>query len=183
MTEFAITTTSRCGIIDKVYAYTHNRGTMGIQTGDTLMDREQAKHLGSVLRTRREELNLSTTQVALASDLNQATIVRLEQGQFLSPDPDKLRAVAEALDLNLADVLTLADYPIPTELPSVGPYLRTKYRDLPSEAVDQLQTQIARVLKKHGIEPNEGPRAGEDEQPEDARHSSKQPTKKGGTPL
>jgi transcriptional regulator with XRE-family HTH domain len=182
MTELTMATISRCGMIDKVYAYTHNRGTMEIQTGDTPMDREQAKHLGSVLRTRREELNLSTTQVARASDLNQATIVRLEQGQFLNPDPDKLRAVAEALDLNLADVLTLADYPIPTELPSVGPYLRTKYRDLPADAVDQLQEQVVKMLKRHGIESNEGPAPGEDEQPEHARIKTKQSTKKGGRP-
>jgi transcriptional regulator with XRE-family HTH domain len=145
------------------------------------MDRDQAKKLGSVFRARRTALGLSTTQVALASGQTQATVVRIEQGQFLNPDPDKLRALAEALDLNLADVLTLAGYPIPNELPSVGPYLRTKYRDLPSEAVDQLQAQVALVLRKHGIEPVDGPQAGEDEQPEDARRSSKQPTKKGGT--
>lgn len=133
------------------------------------MDRTQAQKLGSRLRSRRAELGLSTTQLAASTGMNQASIVRLEQGQFLSPDPDKLRALSQALDLNLADVLSLAGYPIPTELPSVGPYLRTKYRDLPSEAVDQLQAEVTRVLKKHGIEPGDGPRDGEDEQPEDAR--------------
>jgi hypothetical protein len=88
--------------------------------------------------------------------------------------------MAESLDLNLSDVLLMADYPVPAELPSVGPYLRSKYRDLPNEAVDQLQAQIARVLKHHGIEPNEGPTAGEDEQPEAARPPTTQTTKKGG---
>ena len=145
------------------------------------MDDKKAKRLGTFLRKSRQERNLSTHELSRISGLNQATIVRLEQGQFLSPDPDKLRAIAEALDLNLADVLTLADYPMPAELPSVGPYLRTKYRDLPGEAVDQLQAQIARVLKNHGIEPNDGPTAGEDEQTDVARPSAKQATKKGGT--
>jgi transcriptional regulator with XRE-family HTH domain len=72
------------------------------------MDHDRAKHLGSVLRSRRSQLGLSTTQVAAATGMNQATVVRLELGQVLSPDPDKLRAIAQALDLSLADVLSLA---------------------------------------------------------------------------
>src|SRR5262245_55477922 len=99
------------------------------------MDEDRANRLGSLLRTRRQERNLSTHELSRMIGLNQATIVPLERGEFLIPDPEKLRVIAQALDLNLADVLTLADYPIPTELPSVGPYLRTKYRDLPDEAV------------------------------------------------
>jgi transcriptional regulator with XRE-family HTH domain len=144
------------------------------------MDDKKAKRLGTFLRKSRKAQKLSTHELSRISGLNQATIVRLEQGEFRNPDPDKLRAMAESLDLNLSDVLLMADYPVPAELPSVGPYLRTKYRDLPPEAVDQLQSQIARVLKKHGIEPGKGPIVGEDEQPEAARPSAKQPTKKGG---
>ncbi len=152
------------------------------------MDRDQAKKLGLRLRQRRQALGLSTTQVAETSNQTQATVVRIEQGQFLSPDPDKLRALAEALDLNLADVLSLAGYPIPTELPSPGPYLRTKYRNLPAEAVDQLQAQIAQVLRQHGITPSDGPAEGEDELPEDARPTTGQSrqqrvtNQKGGNP-
>lgn len=133
------------------------------------MNDQQAKQLGHLFRTKREQLGFSTRQAAEAAGINQTTIVRLEQGQYLSPDPDKLRSLAEALDLNLADVLSLASYPIPTELPSVGPYLRTKYRDLPPAAVDQLQAEVTRILRQHGIEPGSGPTDGEDEQPEDVR--------------
>jgi transcriptional regulator with XRE-family HTH domain len=147
----------------------------------TPMDDKKAKRLGTFLRKARQEHNLSTHELSRISGLNQATIVRLERGEFLSPDPEKLRAMAESLELNLSDVLLMAGYPMPAELPNVGPYLRTKYRDLPDEAVDQLQAQIGHVLKNHGIEPNEGPTAGEDEQIEVARPSTKQATKKGGT--
>jgi transcriptional regulator with XRE-family HTH domain len=142
------------------------------------MDREQAKSLGATIRQRRKDLGLSTTRLAELTDMNQASIVRFEQGQFLNPDPEKLRAIAEALDLNLADVLAMAGYPIPIDLPSVGPYLRTKYSDLPEEAIDQLRDEVARVLRKHGIEPNDGPRDGEDELPEDSRPGIQPTTEK-----
>lgn len=131
------------------------------------MEHEKAKHLGTVLRDRREHLRLSTTQVAAMSGIPQGTVVRIEQGEFASPKPDKLARLADALGLKLADVFALADYAVPTELPSVGPYLRTKYRDLPSAAIEEIQQEVAQTLRKYGVEPNGGPVDGEDETPED----------------
>jgi transcriptional regulator with XRE-family HTH domain len=130
---------------------------MGALTGEMRMDQPQARKLGKLLRTKRDELGLTTRQVSEAISMSQTTVVRLEQGQYLNPDHDKLRALAEALDLNVADVLTMAGYPIPTELPSVGPYLRTKYRNLPAEAVDEIQQDVADVLRRYGFAPNGGP--------------------------
>ncbi len=127
------------------------------------MDETQAQTLGRLIRQKRQTAGVSTHGLAHLVGVNQASIVRLEQGHVLNPEPDKLRAIAEALNLNLADLLVMAGYPLPTELPSVGPYLRTKYRNLPAEAVEQLQAQVTKVLRQHGIEPNHGPRHGEDE--------------------
>ena len=145
---------------------------MEITNRETNMDEGQAKELGKLLRTKREELGLSTRQVGQTADVNQTTVVRLEQGQYLNPDPDKLRAVAETLDLNLTDVLLMAAYPVTTELPSVGPYLRTKFRNLPAHELEALQQEVAQVLRQHGIGPGDGPTDGEDEQPEEARPNS-----------
>lgn len=139
------------------------------------MNPEQAKALGSFLKEHRAGLGLSTHQLAARSGTDQATIVRLEQGAFAEPRLDTLRAVAEALGASLADVFALAEYAMPSELPSFRPYLRAKYRDLPSEAVEQLERSFTRLAKRHGFDPA-GPAPGEDEQPEE------QPTKrkKGG---
>ncbi len=131
------------------------------------MDEQQAKALGRLLRDTREQQELSTHQLSKIVGINQATIVRLEQGSFVNPDPDKLRAVAEALALNLTDILVMAGYPITTELPSMGPYLRTKYRDLPAGAASQIQQEVVRMLRSYGVEPNGGPLDGEDEQTDD----------------
>jgi transcriptional regulator with XRE-family HTH domain len=128
------------------------------------MDQQQAQELGRVLRSQREGLGLSQRAISQVAGIQHSTLVRLEQGAFPSPRPETLAAVTAALGLNLADIYTLAGYPLPEELPSLTPYLRTKYRDLPDREIDQLTSEIQRVLRRHGIAPNNGPEAGEDEE-------------------
>ena len=45
------------------------------------MDEEQAKRLGAFLRARREELGWSSRRLAAECEMNDATIVRIENGQ------------------------------------------------------------------------------------------------------
>jgi len=128
------------------------------------MEPEQAKRLGSYLRDGRQAKGLSARSLGELTDINDATIVRFENGNFSAPAPDKLARIAEALDLSVADVFALAEYPATTELPSFTPYLRTKYRDLPDDAREQIEKYAARVAKKHGVA-LDGPAHGEDERP------------------
>lgn len=128
------------------------------------MNPRQAKALGKFLRDRRTVLGLSTRALAARSDVDMATIVRLEQGAFAEPRTDKLRAIAEALGLSVADVFAKADYTVPSEL--LVPYLRTKHRDLPPEAMSELERYATKLGRRYGIKPN-GPAPGEDEQPEE----------------
>jgi len=128
------------------------------------MDELQAKELGRRLRARRDELGLSQRDIGKLADLDDATIARIEQGAFAAPRPDTLTRLAEALDLNLADVFALADYVIPTELPTFTPYLRAKYRGLPSAAVKDLERYFDKLAHQYGIDPA-GPAPGEDEAP------------------
>lgn len=96
--------------------------------------------------------------------MNFATVARIEQGQFAAPGPDKLARIAEALGLNAADLFGLADYTVPDELPSFRPHLRSKYRDLPEGALDDLNKAFDRIIKRHGYQPD-GPKHAEDEAP------------------
>jgi transcriptional regulator with XRE-family HTH domain len=139
------------------------------------MDQEQARELGQRLRERREHLGLSTRELADRAETTHTTVVRLEQGAYDAPAPDKLSRIADALGLSLADVFALADYSVPTDLPSFRPYLRTKYRGLPTLAVEELERSFRRIAKRHGLDVD-GPAPGEDELPE------QQPTrtKRGG---
>ncbi len=126
------------------------------------MNEEQAKTLGELLRQKREALGLSTRQLGRLADVDGVTILRFEQGAYAAPRPDKLARVAEALGMTLADVYAMADYAVPTDLPSFTPYLRTKYRDLPSEDIDKIHAYAAKLARRHGVDLT-GPKAGEDE--------------------
>ena len=129
------------------------------------MDQEQAKRLGEWLRERRQEAGLSTIQLAKAVGTTDGTITRIEQGAFAAPDPHKLSRIGEVLGLSLADVYAMADYAVPGDLPSFQPYLRRKYRDLPPQAIEDLDKAFASIVKRHGYDPD-GPRDGEDEYPD-----------------
>jgi transcriptional regulator with XRE-family HTH domain len=122
----------------------------------------QAKELGRRLSARREELGLTVRDVEGLAGVDDATVVRLENGVVADPRPATLRAICEALDLVVTDV-----YPIDYagSLPPFRPYLRTKYRGLPPEVVEQLDRIFQRLAARHGLDPA-GPAPGEDELPE-----------------
>jgi transcriptional regulator with XRE-family HTH domain len=128
------------------------------------MDKKHAERLGRWLRAKRQEAGLSTIQLGKRAGMSDTTIVRFEQGVFSAPAPDKLARIADVLGIELADVYAMADYAVPENLPSFHPYLRTKYRGMPQEAIEDLDKAFARIAKKHGYDAS-GPREGEDEQP------------------
>lgn len=124
------------------------------------MDEKQAKELGSYIRQGRESQQLSTRALAAKAGIDMAQVVRLEGGKALSPRPETLDRLAAALDVPLADVLALAGYPTTRTLPTLRPYMRAKYRNLPPEAVDEIEAFVQQLAEKHG---NSGPANGEDE--------------------
>jgi transcriptional regulator with XRE-family HTH domain len=129
------------------------------------MNPKQAKELGRQLRARREALGLSLRELAERAETTDTTVIRIEQGAYAAPAPDKLSRIADALGLSLADVFALAEYVVPDELPAFTPYLRSKYRDLPPPAVKELELSFERIAKRYGLD-STGPAPGEDEQPE-----------------
>ena len=117
------------------------------------MDEQQARELGTLLRTRREELGYSLRKLAELSGIPNNTILHFEQGQIGAPAPDKVARVAAALDLRLADVYATAGWAVPEDLPHMRPYLRTKYNDLTPEDVDA----FAKRVTEHGGVVHSGP--------------------------
>ncbi len=115
------------------------------------MGTEGIGQLGRLLRARREERGLSTHRLAAEANMDQATIVRLEAGTFGAPRPDKLTRIAQALGLNGADVFALAGYTVPGDLPTLRPYLQTKYGGLLLEDIDKIEAYVARLAKKRGV--------------------------------
>ncbi|MDB9846212.1 helix-turn-helix domain-containing protein [Acidimicrobiales bacterium] len=126
------------------------------------MDPEAAVALGDYLRSKRTEAGLTGRQLAELTGINDSSLVRIENGYVAEPGPDKLKRIAEALGMSAADVFERAGYAVAGDLPAMEPYLRTKYGDLPQEALEQIERYASKVAKKHGIS-LEGPAPGQDE--------------------
>ncbi|MGD0273095.1 MAG: helix-turn-helix transcriptional regulator [Gaiellaceae bacterium] len=114
------------------------------------MNPKRAQALGAYLKDRRSALGLSTRALASLCNVNMATIVRLEQGAFIDPRPETLRAVAEGLGVSPSELLILAGYVLPEDLPSFDSFLRAKYPELPDSAIAELES----VAKRHGLKSN-----------------------------
>lgn len=129
------------------------------------MNQHQAKRLAATIQKARTEHSLSARQLAERADVAPGTITRLERAEILTPQIDSLRRIADALDLPITDLLASGSWVRRDELPSLPLYLRTKYRGMPSGAVDEIESQLDEIAKRHGIRLDEytGPMNGEDE--------------------
>jgi transcriptional regulator with XRE-family HTH domain len=135
------------------------------------MKPEQVKAIGTFLRARREALGLSLRDLEARSGVGNSVIARFETGQFGRLDPDKLARLSRALGVPLTEVLAAGGVTSAADLPAMPVYLRTRYGDLPEEAVQQMDRYFKRLARQYGVNP-EGPTDGEDEQPEPRRKRS-----------
>ena len=122
----------------------------------------QARKLGQLLRQHREKRGLGVRGLEAASGVNVSSIVSLERGDILAPQPDTLKALAAAMDMPVSDLFTVAGWLPADELPTLKPYLRAKYRQLNEAAIAELELYAERLAQKHG---GTGPVDREDEQP------------------
>lgn len=129
------------------------------------MDGNQARRLSQLLVSKRVAAGLSAAEVARRAGVDKGTISRIENGLIASPKVESLRAIGKVLGILSSDLFAIAPWMTPADLPTIRPYLRTKYRRLPARAVKELETHFANLANKHGIsfDPKEGPRDGQDE--------------------
>lgn len=124
------------------------------------MTPEQARHLAELLRSRRRAQGLTAREVARRAGVDVGTVTRLEQGQILSPRAENLRAIGEVLAIPAADLFAVAAWLPRKELPTFRPYLRSKYRELPPEAIAEIEEAFERIARDYGAR---GPQGREDE--------------------
>jgi transcriptional regulator with XRE-family HTH domain len=122
----------------------------------------QARALGRAIRRKREERGLGVRGLETASGVNVSSIVSLERGDILAPQPDTLKALAAALNVPVSDLFTVAGWLPADELPTLKPYLRAKYRELDEAAIADLEHYAETLTRKYG---GRGPIDHEDEQP------------------
>src|SRR5688500_2826992 len=92
------------------------------------------KALGQLLAAARNAAGLSYGKLERTTGITNATLYKLEQGSIATPNPTMLPLLARAPDIPLADLYAAAGYEQPRTLPTFSPYLRSKYKHLPSEA-------------------------------------------------
>lgn len=77
---------------------------------------------------------------------------------------ERLAALARGLEVPPADLFALAGIDLPDELPTLRPYLRSKYgAALPAEALAEIARYVDGVASRYGV--TTGPAPGEDEIP------------------
>lgn len=126
------------------------------------MNEEQAMALAELLRARRAELGVSASEAARRAGMTPSTLTRLENGQRTAPTAASLQALGDVLDIPVADLFATVGWVPEGELPSMTPYLRSKYHDMPPEAIAEIEQHFAQVARTHGITVK-GPSDREDE--------------------
>ena len=124
------------------------------------MNPKEARRLAELLRDKRLDAGLAAREVARRAGVDVGTVVRIEQGQIASPRLDNLRAIGEVLGIPAADLFAATDWLPREELPTFRPYLRAKYRELPNQAVAEIEAVFDRLARDYG---SRGPVGGEDE--------------------
>ncbi len=117
------------------------------------MDTPQSSNskLGVTVKAAREAKELSIRGLASTMGITPSYIHKLEAGVFGSISPEKIQALARALDLDPQDLFTVAGYQVPDGLPSFEPYLRTRYGDdLPEEAIQHMSEYFEYERAKYG---------------------------------
>jgi len=121
----------------------------------------QARFGAFVLR-RRLELGLSLLQLEARTNLHTSRLSRWERGLEMPSRPDRMTALAAGLEVPASDLYLLAGMDLAPELPSLRPYLRSKYGDyLPPEAIADIDLYSAQVAARYGV--STGPAPGQDE--------------------
>lgn len=128
----------------------------------TTLNSRQLKRLAGLLRSWRGELGISASEAARRSGVDTHTYIDLENGNQPRPTMQSLQRVARGLDIPVADVLTAVEWLPKDELPSLKPYLRTKYHDMPESALADIEAYFEQVARRHRIT-SSGPGPGEDE--------------------
>lgn len=123
------------------------------------MTDQERQALADLIRDRRQILGISASELARRAGVDKGLLTLLDQKKIAQPKVDTIRALAEALDTPLADMYSAANWLPEDSLPSLQPYMRAKYEDLPDEAVEQVERYIAKLSRKY----RRGPRANEDE--------------------
>jgi transcriptional regulator with XRE-family HTH domain len=115
----------------------------------------RAKQLGRLIKKYRLAKGLSQRAAADLMGYHHSYLARIETGDYESPAPKQLKAIAKVLEIPIEDLYALSGYQVPDRLPDFAPYLRAKF-DLPDEAVERLDEYFQLLKEKYGVDAEGG---------------------------
>jgi transcriptional regulator with XRE-family HTH domain len=110
--------------------------------------RIETRDLGSHVRRLRQAGGWGVRELGAKAGVDPGWISKLEHGVITSPEPRTLYKLAQALDIEVAELYLVAGYADGRGLPRFAPYLRAKY-DLPDEAIAQLQAHFELIHDRY----------------------------------
>lgn len=129
------------------------------------MTPEQSAQLAALLTRKRHESGMTALEVSKRAHVDRGTLWRIEKGMIANPKAENLQAIGEVLGIPASDLFATVGWVPSQQLPTIRPYLRTKYRQLPPAAVQEIEAHFDEVARRHGIsfDQRDGPADGEDE--------------------
>jgi transcriptional regulator with XRE-family HTH domain len=112
------------------------------------MTEAQARKLGQLITTTREQQGLSVRQLARLTETPHTWLLRLEHGHFVHPAPDRLARLAEVLAIDPVRIDRLTHNHLADSLPSVHTYFRSKEKASPAE-IAEIEAAIRRIHRKY----------------------------------
>ena len=124
--------------------------------------RPSGDRFGDFLLHRRAELGISLVELETRTGIHNSRLSRWERGAEFPSRPERLTVLAAGLEVPLSDLYLAAGIEPTPQLPSMRPYLRSKYGpELPAEAIAEIEAYSNQIAARYGI--STGPAPGEDE--------------------
>jgi transcriptional regulator with XRE-family HTH domain len=112
------------------------------------MIREQANRIGRMIATARRNKGWSLRQLSNETGISHTWLLKLERGEYLTPAPDLLIRVADALNIDPERIERIVKGQMSDSLPGVRTYFRAKY-DLNAEEIDQIERTVQDIQRSH----------------------------------
>lgn len=110
--------------------------------------------LGNLIRIAREQAGMTLREVAEKAGIDHAYINHIEKGTKTNPSAEALQGIAEALDLDVSDLLIHIGIKPSSTLPSPRMYFRRKF-GLNEYDADVLANLVEHQMNKREEDTNE----------------------------
>jgi HTH-type transcriptional regulator, competence development regulator len=110
---------------------------------------DEANRLGEYIRDQRQRAGMTLRDLATLAEVDLANLHRIETGKVKEPSPRSLQRLSRHLDCDYEDLAAMAGYSLPEGLPELQVYLRTKYDDLSSEEIRNVEQYVRFLHQQH----------------------------------